>query len=282
MAQTKKIEKLNNIIKNCDAIVIGAGSGLSTSAGYIYDGEKFKEVFQDFISKYGFTDLYSASFFDFPNENEKWAFWSRFIYHYRYAPAPKPVVKNLHNVVKDKDYFVITTNVDHLFQRSGFNKQRLFYTQGDYGLLQCSIPCHQKTYDNQELVLQMIKEEKDMRIPDNLIPHCPVCGKKMEVNLRKDDTFVQDKGWYEAAERYNKFLKQHKKDRVLYLDLGSGENTPMIFKYPFMKMTFDNPKANYVSINLGQNILAKEIAEQSLLINQDIGEVLEELLELNH
>ena len=278
MAQTKKIEKLNNIIKNCDAIVIGAGSGLSTSAGYIYDGEKFKEVFQDFISKYGLTDLYSASFFDFPNENEKWAFWSRFIYHYRYAPAPKSVVKNLHNVVKDKDYFVITTNVDHLFQRSGFNKQRLFYTQGDYGLLQCSIPCHQKTYDNQELVLQMIKEEKDMRIPDNLIPHCPVCGKKMEVNLRKDDTFVQDKGWYEAAERYNKFLKQHKKDRVLYLDLGSGENTPMIFKYPFMKMTFDNPKANYVSINLGQNILAKEIAEQSLLINQDIGEVLEELL----
>ena len=278
MAQTKKIEKLNNIIKNCDAIVIGAGSGLSTSAGYIYDGEKFKEVFQDFISKYGFTDLYSASFFDFPNENEKWAFWSRFIYHYRYAPAPKYVVKHLHNVVKDKDYFVITTNVDHLFQRSGFNKQRLFYTQGDYGLLQCSIPCHQKTYDNQELVLQMIKEEKDMRIPDNLIPHCPVCGKKMEVNLRKDDTFVQDKGWYEAAERYNKFLKQHKKDRVLYLDLGSGENTPMIFKYPFMKMTFDNPKANYVSINLGQNILAKEIAEQSLLINQDIGEVLEELL----
>lgn len=282
MAQTKKIEKLNNIIKNCDAIVIGAGSGLSTSAGYIYDGEKFKEVFQDFISKYGFTDLYSASFFDFPNENEKWTFWSRFIYHYRYAPAPKSVVKNLHNVVKDKDYFVITTNVDHLFQRSGFNKQRLFYTQGDYGLLQCSIPCHQKTYDNQELVLQMIKEEKDMRIPDNLIPHCPVCGKKMEVNLRKDDTFVQDKGWYEAAERYNKFLKQHKKDRVLYLDLGSGGNTPMIFKYPFMKMTFDNPKANYVSINLGQNILAKEIAEQSLLINQDIGEVLEELLELNH
>ena len=282
MAQTKKIEKLNNIIKNCDAIVIGAGSGLSTSAGYIYDGEKFKEVFQDFISKYGFTDLYSASFFDFPNENEKWAFWSRFIYHYRYAPAPKSVVKNLHNVVKDKDLFVITTNVDHLFQRCGFNKQRLFYTQGDYGLLQCSIPCHQKTYDNQELVLQMIKEEKDMRIPDNLIPHCPVCGKKMEVNLRKDDTFVQDKGWYEAAERYNKFLKQHKKDRVLYLDLGSGGNTPMIFKYPFMKMTFDNPKANYVSINLGQNILAKEIAEQSLLINQDIGEVLEELLELNH
>lgn len=192
------------------------------------------------------------------------------------------MVKNLHNVVKDKDYFAITTNVDHLFQRSGFNKQRLFYTQGDYGLLQCSIPCHQKTYDNQELVLQMIKEEKDMRIPDNLIPHCPVCGKKMEVNLRKDDTFVQDKGWYEAAERYNKFLKQHKKDRVLYLDLGSGGNTPMIFKYPFMKMTFDNPKANYVSINLGQNILAKEIAEQSLLINQDIGEVLEELLELNH
>lgn len=274
------IEQLHNILTESEAIFIGAGSGLSSSAGYEYMGKEFEKNFKDFIDKFGFTDLYSASFYDFDNEREKWAFWSRFIYQNRYVMPKKPVYQNLLELIKDKDYFIITTNVDHVFQRTGFDKERLFYTQGDYGLLQCSTPCHNKTYDNYEQVLQMIEQQKDMQIPENLIPHCPVCGGKMEANLRKDETFVQDDGWYKAAERYQNFIEKHQEGKVLYLDLGTGMNTPAIFKYPFMRMTYNNPSAIYVSINLGQNITAKEISDRSILINKDINEVLEKLLKM--
>ena len=257
---------------------MGAGAGLSTSAGFTYSGERFERHFADFIRKYGFTDMYSAGFYPFPTEEEHWAYWSRHIYYNRYVPAPKPVYDKLLKLLKDKDYFVITTNVDHQFQKAGFDKQRLFYTQGDYGLFQCAKPCHQKTYDNEELVKRMIAEQMDMRIPSELIPHCPVCGGPMKVNLRADETFVEDEGWHAASERYTGFIRRHKDGRVLFLDLGSGGNTPVIFKIPFIRWTMQNPNATYATVNLGEAFTVDQIADRSIVINGDIGEVLETLI----
>ena len=272
------IRKLQQTLQKADAVIVGAGAGLSTSAGFTYSGERFQQHFADFIGKYGFADMYSAGFYPFPTEEEHWAYWSRHIYYNRYVPAPKPVYDILLKLLKDKDYFVITTNVDHQFQKAGFDKQRLFYTQGDYGLFQCAKPCHQKTYDNEELVKRMIAEQMDMRIPSELIPRCPVCGGPMKVNLRADETFVEDEGWHTASERYTEFIRRHKDGRVLFLDLGSGGNTPVIFKIPFIRWTMQNPNATYATINLGEAFTVDQIADRSIVINADIGEILEKLL----
>ncbi len=275
------IQKLHQAMQSADAVVVGAGAGLSTSAGFTYSGERFERHFADFIGKYGFTDMYSAGFYPFPTEEEHWAYWSRHIYYNRYVPAPKPVYDNLVKLLHGKDYFVITTNVDHQFQKAGFDKQRLFYTQGDYGLFQCAKPCHQKTYDNEEMVKRMIAEQQDMRIPTELIPHCPVCGGPMKVNLRADETFVEDEGWHAASERYTEFIRRHKDGRVLFLDLGSGGNTPVIFKIPFIRWTMQNPNATYATVNLGEAFTVDQIADRSIVINADIGEVLEKLRMMN-
>ncbi len=272
------IQKLQQTLQKVDAVIVGAGSGLSTSAGFTYSGERFQQHFADFIGKYGFTDMYSAGFYPFPTEEEHWAYWSRHIYYNRYVPALKPVYDNLLKLLKDKDYFVITTNVDHQFQKAGFDKQRLFYTQGDYGLFQCAKPCHQKTYDNEECVKRMIAEQMDMRIPTELVPRCPVCGEKMKVNLRADETFVEDDGWHAASERYTEFIRRHKDGKVLFLDLGSGGNTPVIFKIPFIRWTMQNPIAIYATVNLGEAFTVDQIADRSIVINADINDVLNSLL----
>jgi len=272
------IEQLREALQAADAVVIGAGAGLSVSAGYTYSGERFNRHFADFIVKYGFGDEYSASFYNFPTQEEFWAFWSRIIYYERYAPIPKPqVFKDLLRIVADKDYFVITTNADHLFQRTGFDKQRLFYTQGDYGLWQCRKPCHQQTYDNESQVMQMFHEQSDMRIPSELIPRCPVCGGEMYPNLRGGSWFVQDEGWYAAADRYQAFMDSHTKGKVVYLDLGTGGNTPAIIKYPFMQRTFANSDATYVSINFGEAYAPLVIRRRSICINNDIATVLSDI-----
>lgn len=229
--QTKDlVNKLKWEIDRADAIVIGAGAGLSTSAGFTYSGERFSKYFSDFEKKYGFHDMYTGGFYPYQTLEEYWAYWSRYIEVNRYQDIPKPVYKDLLGLIKDKEYFIITTNVDHCFQKAGFDKKRLFYTQGDYGLLQCSVPCCQKTYDNKEIISRMVKEQKDMRIPTELIPKCPVCKKPMTVNLRSDNHFVEDEGWHKAASRYNNFIQQYKNRNVLFLELGVGYNTPGIIK----------------------------------------------------
>ena len=271
---SKQIERLKAALDNAEAVIIGAGAGLSTSAGFTYSGERFRENFHDFEEKYGFHDMYSGGFYPFPTAEEHWAYWSRNILINRYENPPKPVYSVLYDIVKDKDYFVITTNVDHCFQKAGFDKQRLFYTQGDYGLFQCSVPCHDKTYDNEELIRRMDAEQRDMKIPPELLPRCPVCGKPMTMNLRCDDSFVQDEGWNTACARYENFIKQHKNKRVVYLELGVGGNTPVIIKYPFWKLTNQNPKATYACINFGEAICPPQIESRSICINEDIGEVL--------
>lgn len=275
---SQQLKNLANHIKECEAIIIGAGSGLSSVAGLTYSGERFNKYFSDFINKYHLTDMYSAGFYPYESLEEYWAYWSRHIYYNRYIDAPKDTYQKLLQLVKDKDYFVLTTNVDHQFQKAGFDKKRLFYSQGDYGLWQCSKPCHQKTYDNKEIVEKMLLQQKDLKIPSSLIPYCPKCGAFMTMNLRCDQTFVQDEGWYQGQFRYNDFINKHRDLKIIYLELGVGQNTPVIIKYPFWNYTNSNKKATYVCINYGESFCPDEIKKQAILINGDIDQVINDLL----
>lgn len=295
-----KIEQLKEKIEEADTIIIGSGAGLSTSAG-------FTKYFSDFQKKYGFQDMYSGGFYPFESFEEHWAYWSRYIYINRYMDAPKPVYEKLYDLVKEKDYFVLTTNVDHCFQKAGFDKHRLFYTQGDYGLFQCSVPCHQETYDNEEEIRKMVeaqgfvvgtriekstntlhlqpmrqlKTEKEltlpegiipkMAIPSELVPVCPKCGKPMSMNLRADNTFVEDEGWHNAAERYSEFLRRHKHTKTVFLELGTGYNTLGIIKYNFWNMTDSWDDATYACINLNEAAAPTEIKEKSICVGRILG-----------
>ena len=274
---SEPIERLKAALQDCDAVVIGAGAGLSTAAGFTYTGERFEKYFSDFAAKYGIQDMYSGGFFPFATPEEHWAYWSRYIYINRYMDAPKLVYDDLLKLVRDKDYFVITTNVDHCFQKIGFDKKRLFYTQGDYGLFQCSEPCCQETFDNEIVILEMVKRQENMKIPTELLPVCPHCGKPLTMNLRSDDKFVEDGGWHRAAERYENFLRTRQGQKILFLELGVGFNTPVIIKYPFWQMTAKNPNATYACINQGQAMCPREIQRQAICINADIGSILQGL-----
>lgn len=286
----QKVIEFQEVLDQTDTVLIGAGAGLSTAAGFAYGGEPFRRYFADFDEKYGFHDMYSGGFYPFPTLEEHWAYWSRFVFLNRYCDPPKPVYKKLLELVKDKDYFVLTTNVDHCFQKAGFDKHRLFYTQGDYGLWQCSKSCHNKTYDNGDIIRQMVEAQgfqvtgqgmklptgtvSKMAVPTELVPHCPKCGAPMAMNLRADHTFVQDEGWYIAAGRYDDFVRRHKNTPVLYLELGVGMNTPGIIKYNFWRQVYQNPKANYICINKGQSYAPREIANRSICLDMDAAQVL--------
>lgn len=274
-----EIERLKAALKNADSVLIGAGAGLSTSAGYTYSGERFTKYFSDFERKYGFRDMYSGGFYPFDSAEEFWAYWSRYVYINRYTDENLSVYRNLFEAVKDKDYFVLTTNVDHCFQKAGLDKTRLFYTQGDYGLFQCSEPCNNKTYDNEENIRRMVAEQKDMKIPTRLLPRCPVCGKPMTMNLRSDDKFVEDDGWNAACVRYERFVTEHKNANIVYLELGVGSNTPVIIKYPFWRFTNQNPNAVYACVNYGEAICPPQIENRSICINADIGAVLKDVIQ---
>lgn len=264
-------------METADAIVIGAGAGLSASAGMAYDGERFEKNFSDFHRAYGIRDMYSGGFYPYETLDEYWAWWSRQIMVNRYEAGVGKPYSDLLKLVENRDYFVLTTNVDHQFQLAGFDKERLFYTQGDYGLWQCSKPCHDKTYDNEKAVRQMFAAQKNMRIPTELIPKCPICGAPMTMNLRCDMTFVQDAGWYAASGRYADFIRRHEGASVLFLELGVGANTPAIIKYPFWRMTAENPKAVYACINAGEAFCPQEIEKQSICLDADIQQVLEDI-----
>ena len=276
-AYSAGLDRLRTALRDADAVVVGAGAGLSASAGFTYSGERFEANFSDFARKYGIRDMYAGGFYPFPTLEEFWAYWSRYIFINRYQDPPKPVYTALLKLLAGKDYFVLTTNVDHCFQKAGFEKKRLFYTQGDYGLFQCSGPCCQKTYDNEAVIRQMMEQQKNMRVPSELVPHCPVCGKPMTMNLRCDDTFAEDEGWHAAAARYENFLRTRSGGKILFLELGVGRNTPVIIKYPFWRMTAGNPKALYACVNLGEASAPKELGARSICIDADIGSVLDRL-----
>ena len=276
---TDKIAQLRKALDDADAVLIGAGAGLSAAAGLIMTGPRFTENFADFIAKYGFTDLYNAGFHQFDSLEEKWAFWSRHFMLDRYGDIPNATYDVLKNLVADKDYFIITTNVDHCFQRTGFDKTRLFYTQGDFGLFQCSVPCYKKTYDNEAIVRRMAAEQKNMRIPSALVPRCPVCGAPMTQNMRFDDTFVEDEGWRRAMNRYQEFIRQHRDTNLLLLELGVGGNTPGIIKFPFWQLTAQDPAFTYACVTLNDAVCPPSITDQSICISADINDVLQALAE---
>lgn len=288
----KKIEKstldtLAQLIDDSNAIIIGAGAGLSACAGFTYNEQRFMKYFADFNARYGIKDMYFGGFYPFENECEYWSFWARKIYYNRYFDEIEGI-NNLYeillNLVKDKKYFVLTTNVDHQFQKNNFDKTKLFYTQGDYGLFQCEVPCKQETYSNKETILEMLKSQKGMQIDPQLIPKCPSCGENLTINLRKDDKFVQDEEWDLSHDRYIEFLNENLMQKTLFLELGVGMNTPGIIKYPFIKMTSENANTYYVSINIDDQFNTESIKEfgfditdRSLFINGDIYEVLSNL-----
>lgn len=288
------IRRLQEALREADAVLIGAGSGVSTSAGFTYSGKRFADYFQDFGKKYGFSDMYSGGFYPYETLEEYWAYWSRYIFINRYTDAPKPVYEDLYELVKDKDYFVLTTNVDHCFQKAGFDRRRLFYTQGDYGLFQCSGPCCQKTYDNESVVRRMVEAQgyvisetgtlslpegtvPEMAVPSELVPYCPKCGRPMSMNLRSDDSFVEDEGWHRAAGRYSDFLRRHRNGKVLLLEAGVGFNTPTIVKYSFWRMAYEWEKAVYACLNYEEAFAPDEIKKKSICINGDIGAILNQL-----
>jgi NAD-dependent SIR2 family protein deacetylase len=276
-SSSNSILRLREALDTAEAVIIGAGAGLSTSAGFVYSGERFDEYFSDFGKKYGFGDMYSGGFYPYDTPEEHWAYWSRYIYVNRYLDAPKPVYDRLFELVRDKDYFVLTTNVDHCFQKAGFDKKRLFYTQGDYGLFQCSEPCCRETFDNEATVRRMVTEQREGRIPTELVPTCPHCGKPLTMNLRSDDKFVEDDGWHLHAEYYSDFLRRHKSCRLLFLELGVGYNTPGIIKYPFWRMTHELPDATFAAINYGEAYAPEDIKQKSICISGDVGSVLAQL-----
>lgn len=294
-----KIKKVRDALAEADAVIIGAGAGLSTSAGFTYAGERFQKYFFDFAEKYGFHDMYTGGFYPYHTLEEHWAYWSRYIYINRYMDAPRNTYTNILETVKDKDYFVLTTNVDHCFQKAGFDHKRLFYTQGDYGLFQCSEPCCKETFDNKEIIVNMLTEQGfligsdgtlklpeqgtlKMAVSSSLLPVCPHCGKPLTMNLRSDDTFVEDKGWNKAAMCYDQFLQRHKGLKMVFLELGVGYNTPVIIKYPFWKMTAQNSNATYICVNDGEAFCPEEIEYQAICIDDDIDSVFCRLISIIH
>ena len=292
-SREEQIARLKAEIGRADAIVIGAGAGLSTAAGFTYSGERFDRYFGDFAARFGIRDMYSGGFYPFPDAETRWAWWARHIYYNRYIDAPKSVYRTLLEAVRDKDYFVVTTNVDHQFQRAGFDKKRLFYTQGDYGLFQSVNPAIQTTWDNEEWVMRAMEAQgfvRDadgvfqippagvaMRIPSSLIPKCPDDGSDVAMNLRADDSFVEDGGWHRAPAAYADFLRRHEKLHTLYLEIGVGANTPVIIKYPFWAMTAENPKAVYACLNYSEAFCPKQIEDRSVCIDGDAAAVLEQM-----
>ena len=272
-----QVDKLRAALATADAVVVGAGAGLSTAAGYTYSGPRFSRLFGDFAARYGFSDMYSGGFYPYDTLEEHWAFWSRYVMCNRYEPIPGRAYQQLLDLLRDRDYFVLTTNVDHCFQRAGFDKRRLFYTQGDYGLFQCSRPCCQETWDNEDAIRAMVDQQSNLRIPGELVPHCPHCGAPATMNLRSDGTFVEDEGWHKAAARYSEFLRRHEGMHTLYLEIGVGDNTPGIIKYPFWQMTATNPRATYACVNLGEAYAPRELERQSILIDASANEVIARL-----
>lgn len=288
---------LQEALASAEAVLIGAGAGLSVAAGFTYSGERFQRYFSDFAARYGIADMYAGGFFPYDSPEAFWGYWCRNIWINRYQPIPSAVYRDLLALVRKKDYFVLTTNVDHCFQKSGFDKKRLFYTQGDYGLFQSSAPggaAKTRTYDNYEIVRQMILSEGfriaeggalvvpehtavKMMVPSALVPVCPDDGQPMTMNLRCDDSFVQDDGWYAAQARYETFCRRHRRGRVLYLELGVGMNTPGIIKFPFWQAVAENPEAAYACLNAGEAVCPERIRTQAVCLNQDIAEVLTRL-----
>lgn len=268
--------KIKDIINNADAIIIGAGSGLSTSAGINYSKKGFKEKFPELTKKYGMTDMYTSSFYDFKTEEEKWSYWAKHI-DYLYNIKATKTYKDLFSIVKNKNYFVITTNVDGQFLKAGFDKDKVFEVQGSLSKIQCAKACHNKLYDDLNLVNKMLKEDKNCKIPSNLVPTCPVCHGKMEVNLRKDEYFIEDDYWHAHSNNYATFVHENKDKNLVLLELGVGFNTPSIIRFPFEQMTQEFKQATLIRINDKHINTAFDLKDKAIFIKDDCNHFLNKI-----
>ena len=273
----ERIKNASDALKNAEYILIGAGAGLSNAAGLKYSGKRFTDRFPDFIEKYGMEDLYSSSFYPFETMEEKWAYWARHISINRFETPATELYKKLHNLVNNKKYFVLTTNVEHQFWKAGFPDEKIFATQGDYGYIQCAKGCHAKLYNNEELVKEMLKQTKDCKIPSELVPKCPVCGGQMDVNVRKDEYFIQDEAWDKACGNYSSFLKEIEKKKVVFMELGVGFNTPTIIRYPFEQLTYINPNATIIRLNKDYTDGPVENENKTIAFEEDMMDVISSL-----
>lgn len=277
----EQIKRAANLVKEADAILIGAGAGLSSAAGIVYGGKRFTDNFSEFIKRYGTSymrDMYSAGFYPFKTEEERWGYWAKHAYVNRIEPKGLPLYKEVYEMVREKRHFVLTTNVDHQFWKTGFQDENIFATQGDYGLIQCEKGCHAKTYDAVELFLQMNKARKNCQIPTDMVPKCPVCGGPMAMNLRCDQYFVEDEHWNKAAERYEQFLQNIQGKKVVLLELGVGFNTPGIIRYPFEKMMKENKDWSLIRLNLNEAIVPESFGKRAIGINEDIAKSVHDIL----
>lgn len=275
---SNKIKKIKELINDADYVLIGAGSGLSTSAGLEYSGKRFESNFGDYIKKYHFTDMYTAGFYDFNTEEEKWGYWAKHMYINDIGMEATDLYKKILEIVKDKEYFVITTNVDDQFYKAGFDKNKIFATQGSYAYIQCSEACHNKIYNATDMVKNMLSETKDCKIPKKLIPICPVCGEKMEVNLRRDAYFVQDDNWYKQNKQYGEFLDKAQNKKVVLLEFGVGFNTPGIIRLPFEQMTYQNANWDLVRFNKDNCMTFLDIQDKTIEMEDDINSAVNKIL----
>lgn len=270
----QRLNQAKKAIDEADYIIIGAGAGLSTAAGVEYTGQRFKDNFQDFIDKYGVQDMYSATFYPYATQEEKWAHWIRHVNLNRYSVGKTKIYQQLLELVKDKEYFVLTTNVEHQFWINGFEDERIFATQGDYGLMQCEKACHDKLYSNEELIREALDKIEDCKIPSEMVPVCPVCGGNMEINVRKDNYFVEDEKWHQMSENYSRFLKKVD-GKVVFLEIGVGFNTPTIIRYPFEQMTYNTPEATLIRLNLDYPQSIPENKDKTISFDENVGEILD-------
>ncbi|MCI8508515.1 MAG: Sir2 silent information regulator family NAD-dependent deacetylase [Lachnospiraceae bacterium] len=276
----EQIRLAAKMIKASDMVLIGAGAGASAAAGLTYSGKRFTVNFSEFIEKYGFAnmpDMYAAGFYPFPTEEAKWGYWSKHSMINRFLPPALPLYQMLYQMVQGKEHFVLTTNVDHQFQKAGFADENIFATQGDYGMIQCEKGCHAKTYDAEELFRQMEQARHDCVIPSYMIPKCPVCGGNMAMHLRCDQYFVEDKHWHEAAARYEAFLERMADQKTVLLELGVGFNTPAIIRFPFEKMMREYHHFSLIRLNLKEAFIPKSVKERAVGINMDMEQVIAHL-----
>lgn len=276
----EQIKHATALIKESEYILIGAGAGISTAAGLTYNGKRFTDNFSEFIKKYGtiyMKDMYTAGFYPFPTQEEKWGYWSKHSLLNRFLPPALPLYKQLYDIIKEKNYFVLTTNVDHQFYKSGFEAKRIFATQGDYGAIQCEKACHPKIYNAKKQFYAMDKARQNCMIPSYMVPKCPVCGGNMTMHLRSDNYFVEDENWHNMASHYIDFLeKMHGKKGVL-LELGVGFNTPAIIRFPFEKMTYENSNLSLIRLNLNEAMVPEILEDRVIGIGGDMSKTISDL-----
>ena len=277
---SERIAHVGRLIADADYILIGAGAGLSAAAGLDYAGKEFEREFQPWIDRYGIIDLYSSSFYPFKTEEERWAYWAKHIWFSRFRTGGTELYHNILQLIKGKEYFVITTNVDAQFEKTEFAKEKIFATQGDYAYLQVRSGSTKTLVYNESWVKQALAATIDCKVPTELIPHHPLTGELMSPNLRCDDTFVEDERWHRQKEAYHEFVGKAWGHKLLLLEFGVGFNTPSIIRFPFEQMAASNSNVSLVRFNRDHPQLMQENVFNFTCFTEELGVVVKRLSNL--